>query len=89
MHLRLEFRPGKSVYGVTNDGETAMPRTPATRLAETPRMAMVWQVLEGAKDAGDAMVVAAGRRLIAANRLGWKKYAQPADVAIVRNIADA
>lgn len=66
-----------------------MPRTPTARPTETSHMAMVWQVLEGAKDAGDDMAVAACRRLIAANRLGWKKHARPEDVAVVRDIADA
>lgn len=45
----------------------------------TPRMYIVWHVLEAAKDAGDAMVIAACRRLIVANRLGWRKHADPAD----------
>ena len=35
-----------------------------------PRMRIVWDVLEGAKDAGDDLVVAACRRLINANRMG-------------------
>ena len=62
---------------------------PTSRPAKAPRMAMVWHVLEGAKDAGDDRIAAACRRLIAANRLGWKKHARPADIAIVRDIADA
>ncbi|MGE0256868.1 MAG: hypothetical protein AB7N54_19520 [Alphaproteobacteria bacterium] len=66
-----------------------MPRTPATRTAEPPRMTMVWQVLEAAKDAGDEKVIAACRRLITANRLGWMKHARAEDIALVRDIADA
>lgn len=49
----------------------------------TPMMRIVWEVLEAAKDAGDQHVIAACRRLIVANRLGWKKYRKPADVEIV------
>ena len=48
-----------------------------------PKMQIVWSVLEAAKDAGDELVVAACRRLIVANRLGWKKYADAADFKLV------
>jgi hypothetical protein len=34
------------------------------------RMQIVWDVLEGAKDVGDELVIAACRRLIIANRGG-------------------
>ena len=34
--------------------------------ADTPRMHVVWSVLEAAKDAGDEIVIAACRRLIEA-----------------------
>jgi hypothetical protein len=53
----------------------------------TPRMEIVWSVLEGAKDAGDLIVIAACRRLIEANRLGWRKYAQAADIQLVKAFA--
>lgn len=45
----------------------------------SPRMQIVWRMLEGAKDAGDALMVAACQRLIVADRRGWRKYADPAD----------
>ena len=53
-----------------------------------PKMQIIWQVLEAAKDAGDEMVIAACRRLIIANRLGWKKHHAPADYALVRGFAE-
>jgi hypothetical protein len=40
-------------------------------------MHLIREVLEGARDAGDAMVLVAARRLVRANMLGWKKHAQP------------
>lgn len=40
----------------------------------SPKMQIVWEVLEAAKDAGDAMVIAACRRCIEADRRGWKKH---------------
>lgn len=49
----------------------------------TPRMDIVWTVLANAKDAGDAKVVNACRRLIVANRRGWRTYAAAADKALV------
>lgn len=49
----------------------------------TPRMQIVWSVLEAAKDAGDEILIAACRRLIVANRLGWKRHADPADYRLV------
>jgi hypothetical protein len=51
---------------------------------QPPRMAMVWDVLERAKDAGDARIVAACRRIINADRLGWKKHGDPNDLKLVR-----
>lgn len=52
-------------------------------MTSTPKMSIVWTVLEAAKDANDAVVIAACRRLIEANRLGWKKYAKVADYNMV------
>jgi len=49
----------------------------------TPKMQITWKVLEAAKDAGDALVISACRRLIIANRLGWKKYVDQNDVRLV------
>lgn len=40
----------------------------------SPKMRIVWEVLEAAKDAGDQMVIAACRKCIEADRLGWKKH---------------
>jgi hypothetical protein len=52
-------------------------------------MVLVWRVLEGAKDAGDAMVIAACRRLIVADRLGWRRHADMRDWRIVKALAEA
>jgi hypothetical protein len=43
-------------------------------------MRIAWAVLEAAKDAGDEMVIAACRRVIAADRIGWRKHGNPADL---------
>jgi hypothetical protein len=40
-------------------------------------------VLEGAKDCNDAVVIAACRRLIEADRRGWRKHHDPADWRLV------
>lgn len=53
----------------------------------SPRMQIIWNVLEAAKDAGDATVAAACRRLIEANRLGWKTHHSPADYKLVTDFA--
>jgi hypothetical protein len=50
-------------------------------------MHLIREVLEGAKDAGDAMVLAA-RRLVRANLLGWRKHVQPADYKLVKSFAE-
>jgi hypothetical protein len=49
-----------------------------------PRMVMVWDCLERAKDAGDSKVIDACRRLINADRIGWKKHASMADWRLVQ-----
>ena len=51
--------------------------------ATTPRMQIVWQVLEAAKDNNDVLVINACRRLITADRIGWRKHHDPKDFAIV------
>ncbi|UVC17568.1 hypothetical protein [Mesorhizobium onobrychidis] len=56
--------------------------------ATTPRMQIVWDVLEAAKDNGDEMMIAACRRLIVADRLGWKKHADRTDIELVTSLAD-
>jgi hypothetical protein len=53
----------------------------------TPRMQIVWQVLEAAKDCQDQMVIDACRRLIWANTLGWRKHAIAADWQLVLEFA--
>jgi hypothetical protein len=53
-----------------------------------PRMQIVWQVLEAAKDAGDDMVVETCRRIIRANLIGWRKHGNPADLRFVLEFAD-
>lgn len=49
----------------------------------TPRMQITWEVLEAAKDAGDEFVIAACRRIITADRIGWRKHGNPADFRLV------
>jgi hypothetical protein len=48
-----------------------------------PRIRITWQVLEAAQDVGDEMVIAACRRIIAADRVGWRKHGHPADLRLV------
>jgi hypothetical protein len=55
----------------------------------TPRMHITWEVLEAAKDAGDEMVVAACGRIIVAERVGWRRHGNPADLRLVYSFADA
>jgi len=57
------------------------------RPTEPPRMSITWAVLEAAKDAGDEMVIAACRRVIAADRIGWRKHGNPADLELVYSFA--
>jgi hypothetical protein len=52
----------------------------------TPRMRIVWDVLERAKDVGDELILAACRRLIEADRRGWRKHHNPADYALVLDL---
>lgn len=52
-----------------------------------PRMQIVWSVLEAAKDAGDTSVIAACRRIITADRIGWRKHGNPADLRLVMEFA--
>ena len=55
----------------------------------TPRMHITWAVLESAKDAGDEMVVAARRRIIVAEHVGWRRHGNLADLRLVYSFADA
>lgn len=50
----------------------------------TPKMRIVWTVLEAAKSAGDEHIVALCRKCIEANRLGWKRHNGDAAFKIVR-----
>ena len=55
--------------------------------SQPPRMRITWAVLEAAKDAGDEIVIAACRRIITADRLGWRKHGNAADLALVYSFA--
>jgi hypothetical protein len=57
-------------------------------MSKSPRMSIVWGVLEAAKDAQDQVVIAACRRLIWANTLGWKRHATVEDKALVFAFAE-
>ena len=49
----------------------------------TPRMQITWDVLERAKDCGDETVIAACRRIIVADRIGWRKHGSQHDLNLV------
>jgi hypothetical protein len=53
-----------------------------------PGMRITWEVLEAARDVGDEVVIAACRRIIAANRLGWRKHGDRPDLRLVLEFAD-
>jgi len=57
-------------------------------LMTPPRMRITWEVLEAAKDAGDEMVIAACRRIITADRIGWRRHGNPADLRLVYSFAE-
>lgn len=54
----------------------------------SPRMQIVWSVLEAAKDCGDEFVIAACRRCITADLIGWRKHGNKADLRIVYAFAE-
>lgn len=54
----------------------------------TPRMDIIWRVLPRAIDAEDWTVIEACRRLIVANRLGWRRYTNAADWNLVMAFDD-
>lgn len=56
---------------------------------QTPRMDNVWEVLGAAKDAGDQLAISACRRLIEADRRGWKRHHSPADYRMVLDLLAA
>jgi hypothetical protein len=51
-------------------------------------MHLVRDVLERAKEVGDAAVVSACGRLIIAHGLGWQKHHDPKDWLVVRNFGE-
>jgi hypothetical protein len=55
---------------------------------ESPRMALIWQVLEGARDAGDKHVIDACVRLIDADRLGWRRHHRQEDWQVVKAFSE-
>ncbi len=48
------------------------------------RNQVIWTVLEAAKDNDDQTVIAAARRLIVAQRRGWREHHAPKDWSLVR-----
>ncbi len=56
-----------------------MTNTTKIPARKTPKMVMVWNALDTGLAADNATLVAAARRLIIANRIGWKKYHVAAD----------
>ena len=56
---------------------------------QTPRARIAWTVLEAAKANCDATVTAAARRIIVADRLGWKKHGETADLRLCEAFYDA
>ena len=67
----------------THHGDDDMAGT----IQRLPRTMIIWDVLNEAKANNDQTVIAASRRLIKADRLGWKKYADKQDWALVRSFA--
>jgi hypothetical protein len=55
----------------------------------TPKMQIVWAVLEAAKDNGDEMFTKACRRIINADRLGWKAHGDQEDWKLVREMYES
>jgi hypothetical protein len=61
---------------------------PAVPYVLVPRMQIIWSVLEGPQDVGDDHMIAACRRLITADRIGWRRHHDPADWELVKLFAD-
>ena len=51
-----------------------------------PRMSITWDVLAAAKRAGDEVTIAACRRIIEANRIGWRKHGSATDLRLVYSV---
>ena len=82
--LLLDGYFGISKMTIVNTGTKEPPMTPCgTIIHLPPRMAIIWDVLERAKDAGDEFVTGCCRRLIAADRIGWRKHADARDYQVV------
>lgn len=56
-------------------------------MTQPPRMQIVWQVLEAARDTGDKVVIGACVRLVEADRRGWRKHHRREDWEIVKAFA--
>jgi hypothetical protein len=52
------------------------------------RLQLTLDVLERDKDCGDATVIAACRRVIQADRLGWRRHGNPHDLRLVLAFAE-
>ena len=55
-------------------------------IAIPPRLRVIYDVLESAKDVGHVPTINACRRLIVAHIRGWKRHHDPADWAMVREV---
>jgi hypothetical protein len=55
----------------------------------TPRMNIALEVLDMAKDNDDAGMIAVCRRVIEADRIGWRKHGDPADYRAVLDAYEA
>jgi hypothetical protein len=51
-------------------------------------MTIIWKALERAKDTQDEFIIAACRRLIVADRRGWRTHANPKDYRLILEIAE-
>jgi hypothetical protein len=54
----------------------------------SPRMQITREVLERAKDCGDDHVIAACRRIINADRIGWHKHGRKSDLDLIYAFVD-
>jgi hypothetical protein len=55
-------------------------RPPKDFIPQPPRMTITWEVLKAAKRVGDEPTIAACRRIIVANRRGWRMHGDAADL---------
>jgi hypothetical protein len=66
----------------------AVTRSLAALDQTSPRKRIILNVLERAKDAGDQTVIAACRRLLNAETIGFRTHATPADRKLVAAFAN-